>query len=156
MYKFIDRMVESALVFLILLMVIVGGMQIFNRFALNSSLSWSEELLRYAHIWLVFLAIPVAYRRGAHIGMNMLVDRFPAGVQVALKLLSEFLWLGFGTCVAYYAWVITGVARNQTSSGLGITMDWVYLSQIVGAIYLVLCVVRNLAQGTWRAGRVAQ
>jgi TRAP-type C4-dicarboxylate transport system permease small subunit len=154
MLKLIDRLAESALVALLLAMVVIGGLQVFNRFVLNMSLSWSEELQRYAHIWLVFLAIPVAYRRCAHIGMNMLVERFALPVQSALRLACELLWLGFGLCVAYYAMVIMGVARNQISSGLGITMDWVYLGQVVGSAYLVICVARNLAQGNWRvAGR---
>ena len=154
MFKLIDRAVESALVALLLAMVVIGGLQVFNRFVLNMSLSWSEELQRYAHIWLVFLAVPVAYRRCAHIGMNMLVERFALPVQSALRLLCELLWLGYGLCVAYYATVIMGVARNQITSGLGITMDWVYLAQVVGSIYLAICVIRNLAQGNWRvAGR---
>lgn len=150
MFKLIDRSVETALVILLLAMVAIGGLQIFNRFVLNLSLSWSEELQRYAHIWLVFLAIPVAYRRCVHIGMNMLVDRLAPRVQSALRLACEVLWLAFGGCVAWYAWVIMAVAQNQTSSGLGITMDWVYLAQVVGSIYLVVCVARNLARGAWR------
>lgn len=156
MFKLIDRAVESALVALLLTMVVVGGLQVFNRFVLNMSLSWSEELQRYAHIWMVFLAVPVAYRRCAHIGMNMLVERFALPVQSALRLCCELVWLGFGLCVAYYAAVIMGVAKNQVTSGLGITMDWVYLGQVVGSAYLVICVVRNLAQSSWRSAGRAQ
>lgn len=152
----IDRAVESALVVLLVGMVVIGGLQIFNRFVLNMSLSWSEELQRYAHIWLVFLAIPVAYRRCAHIGMNMLVVRFAPSVQSALRLSCELLWLAFGLCVAYYTLIIMRVAKNQTTSGLGITMDWVYLGLVVGSIYLVICVVRNLAQGSWKIAGSAQ
>lgn len=154
MLKTIDRVVESALVILLLTMVVVGGLQVINRFVFNISLSWSEELQRYAHIWLIFLAIPVAYRRCAHIGMNMLAERFSPWVQTVLRLSCELLWLAFGLCVAYYAWIIMGVAKNQTTSGLGITMDWVYLAQVVGSVYLIICVIRSLAQGSWKiAGR---
>lgn len=150
MFKFLDRLVEYCLAALIVLMVSIGSLQIFNRFVLNASLSWSEELQRYAHIWLVFLAVPVAYRRGAHIGMNMLVERLPSKIQTLLRLSSELLWLAFGGFVAYYTVVIMGVAKNQTSSGLAITMDWVYLGMVVGSGYLVVCVIRNLANGCWK------
>jgi len=150
MFKIIDRVMEWTLVVLLLLMVAIGGLQVFNRFVLNSSLSWSEELQRYAHIWLVFIAIPVAYRRCAHIGMNMLVERFALPVQSALRLFCELTWLGFGLCVAWYTTVIMGVAKNQSSSGLNITMDWVYLALVIGSAYLVLCVGRNLVAGSWK------
>ena len=150
MLRIIDRTMEWALVVLLVLMVAVGGLQVFNRFVLNASLSWSEELQRYAHIWLVFIAIPVAYRRSAHIGMNMLVERFPPLWQKVLRFVCELTWLAFGASVAWYTTVIMGVARNQTSSGLTITMDWVYLALVVGAVYLVLCVARNLVGGAWK------
>jgi hypothetical protein len=35
-------------------------------------------------------------------------------------------------------------------------MDWVYLAQVVGSIYLALCVARNLTQGSWRVAGRAQ
>ena len=44
----------------------VGFLQVFSRFVLNRTPSWSEEIQIFGHIWLVFLAIPIAYRRGAH------------------------------------------------------------------------------------------
>lgn len=150
MFKFLDRSMEYFLAALIVLMVSIGSLQIFNRFVLNASLSWSEELQRYAHIWLVFLAVPVAHRRSAHIGMNMLVDRFPLKIQILLRLISELFWLAFGGFVAYYTLIIMGVAKNQTTSGLAITMDWVYLGMVVGSVYLVFCVIRNLVEGRWK------
>ena len=156
MFKIIDSAMEAALVALLLVMVAVGGLQIFNRFVFNASLSWSEELQRFAHIWLVFLAVPVAYRRGAHIGMNILVEHFSPSVQSALKLSCELLWLAFGLCVAYYAWIIMDVAKNQTSPGLGITMSWIYLAQVVGGCYLAISVVRSLTQGAWKISGSAQ
>ena len=53
----------------------------FNRFVLGYSLSWSEEFQKFGHVWMVMLAILVAYRRGAHLGMDMLLHLLPAGVQ---------------------------------------------------------------------------
>ena len=70
-----DRAVEYTVALCFLLIVIVGSLQVFNRFVLNMSLSWSEEFQRYGQIWIVFLGIPVAYRRGVHIGMELLSDR---------------------------------------------------------------------------------
>ena len=70
-----DRAIEMLIFVIFLGIVIVGTMQVCNRFFLNLSLSWSEELQRYGQIWIVFLGIPVAYRHSVHIGMEMLTDR---------------------------------------------------------------------------------
>jgi TRAP-type C4-dicarboxylate transport system permease small subunit len=140
----LDRAVEWLIAALVAVLVVVGFLQIANRFVLNISLSWSEELQRYLHIWIVFLAIPVGYRRGAHLGMNMLLVRLPRPLHDALVLAQEFLWLVLAVSIAWFATRIMQVAQNQSSSTLGITMDWIYLAQVIGGIYLALVAVRRL------------
>jgi TRAP-type C4-dicarboxylate transport system permease small subunit len=140
----LDRAVEWLIAALTGTMVVAGFLQITNRFAFNISLSWSEELQRYLNIWIVFLAVPVGYRRGAHLGMNMLFDRLPALARAALLLLQELLWLVLAVAIAWFATRIMLVAQNQTSSSLGITMDKVYLAQVVGGCYLALIALRRI------------
>ncbi len=140
----LDRAVEALIALLVATMVVAGFLQVANRFVLNVSLSWSEELQRYLNIWIVFLAVPVGYRRGAHLGMNMLFERLPPLAQRALLLLQELLWLALAVSIAWFATRIMVVAQNQTSSSLGVTMDRVYLAQVVGGAYLALVALRRL------------
>jgi TRAP-type C4-dicarboxylate transport system permease small subunit len=140
----LDRAVEWLVAVLVAAMVVAGFLQIANRFVLNISLSWSEELQRYLNIWIVFLAVPIGYRRGAHLGMNMLFERLPVLAQRALLLLQELLWLVLALAIGWFATRIMIVAQNQTSSSLGVTMDKVYLAQVVGGAYLALIAVRRL------------
>jgi TRAP-type C4-dicarboxylate transport system permease small subunit len=140
----LDRAVEWLVAVLVAAMVVAGFLQIANRFVLNISLSWSEELQRYLNIWIVFLAVPIGYRRGAHLGMNMLFERLPVLAQRALLLLQELLWLVLALAIGWFATRIMLVAQNQTSSSLGVTMDKVYLAQVVGGAYLALIAVRRL------------
>jgi TRAP-type C4-dicarboxylate transport system permease small subunit len=140
----LDRAVEWVVAALVAAMVTAGFLQIANRFFLNVSLSWSEELQRYLHIWIVFLAIPIGYRRGAHLGMNMLLERLPPLAQRFLALLQELLWLVLALAIAGFATRIMEVAQDQTSSSLGVTMDRIYLAQVVGGVYLALTAARRL------------
>lgn len=142
----LDRSVEALIVIIFIVMTIVGGMQVFNRFVLNQSLSWSEEFQKFSHIWLIYLTIAVGYNRGAHIGMRLLAGRLPQKIQDMLVILTDFLWLLFAGALIIYTRVIMGVAKFQTSPGLGIRMDWVYLGLLVGGGYLMICVLRNLVQ----------
>ncbi|MEX0827849.1 MAG: TRAP transporter small permease subunit, partial [Haliea sp.] len=50
---------------------------IFFRYVIGDSLSWAEELARYALIWSALVGSAVAYRRGAHIAMTMAIDLLP-------------------------------------------------------------------------------
>jgi TRAP-type C4-dicarboxylate transport system permease small subunit len=153
----LGRVFEAMIFGLFVLIVIVGGLQVFNRFVLNRSLSWSEEFMVYGHIWIVFLAIPVAYRRGAHIGMNLFTKNLSARAQLALALAVDTLWVILAATVVFYTAVVMGVASNQTSPALGLRMDRAYLSLMVGGSYLALLALRNAAKSLFqlRTGAVA-
>lgn len=141
----IDRSVEFALFVIFLIFTLVGGLQIFNRFVLGLPLSWSEEFQKFGHIWMVFLAIPVAYRRGAHIGMDMLLIVLPRNAQRVIQFFVELMWLGLAVAIGWYTLAIMVVARNQESPGLGIRMDYIYVGLVIGAAYLALVAIRRLA-----------
>ncbi|MGE0313704.1 MAG: TRAP transporter small permease [Lautropia sp.] len=143
--RWIDLAVEYALFLVFLALTLVGGLQVFNRFVLDYPLSWSEEFQKFGHIWMVMLAIPVAYRRGAHLGMDMLVHWFPAMLQRGLALLAELLWLALAFAIGRYTLVIMTIAKNQESPGLGLRMDWVYFGLVIGSAYLGFVVLRRIA-----------
>jgi TRAP-type transport system small permease protein len=149
-FGYVNRAFEILIFVLFLLIVIVGGMQVFNRFVLNQSLSWSEEFMVYAHIWIIFLAIPVAYNRGSHIGMNIIAKRLPPRGQLILTLAVDGMWVVLATSVVFYTSVVMGVASNQNSPALGLRMDRAYLSLVVGGTYLGLLALRKAADSVCR------
>ncbi len=142
--RLLDRTIEFWIALLFIAMVIVGGLQVFNRFILNQSLSWSEEFQKYAHIWLIFFTIPVAYRKGSHIGMRVLFDRFPAKVKFYLEWIFDLMWLFLGGAVVFYTLRIMQVAARQESAGLGIPMSYVYVGLLGGGIYWMIVAVRQI------------
>ncbi len=143
-FHVLDKTLEGIIVVAFASMLIIGAMQVFNRYILSQSLSWSEELQKYLHIWIVFLAIPLGYRRNAHIGMNVIYDKLPAVLRKILDVLIHLLWLVLGAVMTIFTIKIASVAINQKSSGLGIRMHWVYLCIIIGGIYLSILAVRNI------------
>jgi TRAP-type C4-dicarboxylate transport system permease small subunit len=140
----VDRAMEFALFAIFLAFSLVGGLQIFNRFALGLPLSWSEEFQKFGHVWLVFIAIPVAYRKGAHIGMDAILTRMPQGVQRAMALIIEIMWLILAAAIVVFTLRLMEVAKFQDSPGLGLRMDWVYSGMVLGAAYLALIAVRRI------------
>lgn len=140
----IDHVMGAAVVTLFAVMVIVGGAQVGNRFFFGLSLSWAEELQRYAHIWLVFFAIPIAYRLGSHIGVRILLDFLPQAARSVAKHLIDVLWFGMGAIIVSLALQVMQVARLQTSPGIEVRMDMVYLGILIGGGYMALCAARQL------------
>jgi TRAP-type C4-dicarboxylate transport system permease small subunit len=93
---------------------------------------------------MVFVAIPVAYRRGAHIGMDAVLVRLPQAAQRTIGLLVDLLWLALAAAIIVYTWQLLEVARMQESPGLGWRMDYVYSGMMIGAAYLALLALRRL------------
>ena len=145
LFSIIDRTIETIITIAFTLMVLSGGMQVFFRYVLKHSLSWSEEFQKYMHIWIIFLAIPLAYKNGAHIGMKVMYDKFPGTVQYILTLLFDALWFSMGCVMVYYTVRIMKIAKMQTSPGLGLRMDMVYSCILIGGVYLCFTAARNIA-----------
>src|SRR5690606_29086174 len=50
----------------------LGMFQIITRFVLEQPAEWTEVLIRFTLIWMVFLAIPCAFRQGAMVSVDVL------------------------------------------------------------------------------------
>ena len=140
----IDRSVEFAVAAIFAGMVLVGFFQVFSRFVLNATPSWSEEIQIFGHIWLVFLAIPIAYRRGAHFTVEAIRRQYSLGMHKALDLMVELLWAGFAIATAYYGYRVSLVAGRSVSPGLEIPMSYPYYGMVIGSAYLLLVVLRRV------------
>ena len=145
LFAVIDRTMELVVASIFAGMVMIGTWQVFSRFVLNATPSWSEEVQIFGHIWLVFLAVPIAYRRGAHITVEAIRRALSLALNRALDLLIELLWVGFAIATAYYSYRVSLVTRNSVSPGLEIPMSYPYYGMILGSAYLALVVVRRLA-----------
>jgi TRAP-type transport system small permease protein len=141
----VDRMVEILVATIFAAMVLIGFFQVFSRFVLNATPSWSEEIQIFGHIWLVFLAIPIAYRRGAHFTVEAIRRQYSLGVHRAFDLMIEFLWAGFAVTTAYYSYRVSLVAGRNVSPGLEIPMSYPYYGMIIGSVYLLFVVMRRVA-----------
>ena len=84
------------------LMVVLLFVQIFFRFVLNSALTWTEEVSRFAYMFAIYFAASWAAKRDAHIRVTALVDLFPPRVRFASLLFSDLLWVVFNLVVIKY------------------------------------------------------
>ena len=140
----IDRGVELFVAAIFAVMCVIGLLQVFNRFVLNASLSWSEEAQIFCHIWIVFLGIPIAYQRGAHLYVETFRNMFPPRLGAAFDLLVELMWAAFALSLMVLGYQVSRVAAMQESPGLEIPMSYPYYGMVLGGIYLALVAMRRI------------
>jgi TRAP-type C4-dicarboxylate transport system permease small subunit len=140
-----DRVVIGLVVIFFMLLVIVGGVQVASRYVFSTPLTWSEELQKFLHIWIVFLAIPLTYSKSKHVQVDTFLLMFRGWPRKTLEMLFDILWLALGLAFVIFTWQIMEVARFQTSAGLELRMDEVYSGILIGGVYLVICSLRRIA-----------
>ena len=93
--------------------------QVFWRYALNDSLFWSEELGRILLVWLTFMGATVAYRQGAHLGVDSLVRRLPPRARAVADALTHLVCLALVAAMAGYGLGYVRLLAGQTTPALG-------------------------------------
>ena len=61
--------------------------QVFFRYVLNDSLAWTEELAKFAMVWVACLVAPWAYREHLNVSIQMFADALP----VILRRITELM-----------------------------------------------------------------
>jgi TRAP-type transport system small permease protein len=145
MTRWIDRatsayckLLELLLVALLGAMVVMVFGNVVLRYAFNSGITVSEELSRWAFVWMTFLGAIIAVKEGGHLGTDMLVGRLgPTGKKICLGLAE--------TLMLYCCWLIYAGSLEQTRINLdveapvsGWSMAWVAGVGIVFAVSAAL------------------
>jgi TRAP-type C4-dicarboxylate transport system permease small subunit len=73
--QLVRRSVQFATVFGVATYTILVCIQVFFRYALNSSVTWSEEAVGMILLWTVMLGSALATDSGAHLALNPLDGR---------------------------------------------------------------------------------
>ena len=100
--------------------------QFFSRYALNDSVSWTEEVARYLLIVLTFIGSVGAVRRGTHIRVEALEQALPRGPRQVLFAIQDAMRLGFWT---FGAWISLDLADRMgvmPMDSLDASLAWVY------------------------------
>jgi TRAP-type transport system small permease protein len=128
------KALEAAIALCLAIMVVLVFGNVFLRYTMNSGITLSEELSRWAFVWMTFLGAIVALKEHGHLGTDMLVSRLgPFGKKICLgasyTLMLFACWLLFKG--AYEQAIIN---LDSTSAVMEASMAWVYLPGILFAV----------------------
>jgi TRAP-type transport system small permease protein len=134
----VDRVVRALLCFIGGGMALLIGVQVFSRYALNTSIFWAEEVGRMCLVWITFLGATAAYRRHQHVGVDLFVRRMPRRMQVASGLTAWSVSMGLFGVVLFYGIRFLGFVAHQKTAALGLSMVVPYMViPTSGAVFLL-------------------
>lgn len=142
---------EAIAVYFLVQMTIVALLQICFRFA-NKPLDWSEELIRYSLVALIYISTVIVIKEDKMIRVEI-VDLLVKGkVKQVLDLLIRFISGGFTFYIAYLATFLVKNAErvNQVTPSLQIPFTMLYGMEslaffLMGFMFLMNTITRGIA-----------
>ena len=123
----------------------LGMYQIITRFILEQPAEWSEVLIRFSLVWMVFLGIPMAFRQGAMVCVDVIYRWSPAGLRRVLDWVVLLASMVLVLVIIWWGWDYANRGKVQTVIGLeNVTMFWAYLALPVGGVFCIIGLIGQL------------
>ena len=143
------RFMEWFLVAIFALLVIDVLWQVFSRYILNRSFSWTEELARFSLIWLSILGAAYLNAKREHLSMDFLYQKFSAAtkkkVSIAIEVLI-FLFAGIVMVIGGFNLVYTTLHLEQLSGTLRIPLGYIYAIMPFSGLLIMLFSVYHISK----------
>lgn len=119
-------------------------LQVIMRYVFNNSLFWSEELGRFLFEWLTWIGISLGAKKGEHIKITMLVDKFGFKKAQILNIISSMIVLGICAVTIYYGIYLCLFWIGSKYICLQISLAWGYLAIPIGCSLMALRTLGNI------------
>ncbi len=129
--KFLDNI--EMIICSIMLCSLVGlqFIQVISRYVFGSSISWAEELSRFALLALVYISSAIGARYGSHIRITAQLRPLSDKTKIFFGVLSTLVWIAFNCVVIWYSMkLIDGMAKRPYISG-ALLWDMRYIYAII-------------------------
>lgn len=146
----INFVLKWFLIILLAVAFIALVLQVFSRFILQVPITWTEELSRYAMIWIAFIGAGIAVRHQQLIRIEAVTNYLSRRMNVTVNSVASIVILVFCVTVFYFGLDLLTVVHHQTSPALHVPMSVPYSSILVGCLVMscntVVCFLEELTK----------
>jgi TRAP-type C4-dicarboxylate transport system permease small subunit len=113
--------------------------QVFFRYILNDSLAWTEELAKFAMVWMACLVAPWAYIKHLNVAIDMFHQALPIYMQRAAEIAITLLVLIVSYQFLMYSLNFVSGGRSITAASVNIPLFYIYLCipYLFGSLLLI-------------------
>ena len=121
------------------LCVIIANLNVIMRYFFNNPLQWNDEVVTGLFVWTVFIGSAYAYRKHAHLGVDIVVklfsDKPKAVIQDVISILELLVLIMLTVISAEYVYnliYVRGVYKPAVSDILRFPRWWVGIAVPIG------------------------
>lgn len=145
----LDRVLNTALIVAVALLVFSVCWGVFTRFLLGSQAGWTEELARFLLIWIALLGGAVAFGARSHLGVDYFVGKLDPEANKLMAVVAHLVVLVFAVSiflVGGFQVVRDSLLMEQTTPALGWKMGHVYLALPISGVFMVIYTLENILE----------
>ena len=137
----VNKFLEWFLILIFALLVLDVLFQVFSRYILGTSFTWTEEFARFSLIWMTILGAAYLNAKREHLSMDFLYQKFSEKNKRKVSILVEifiFLFALIVMVVGGFNLVYTTLHLEQLSGTLRIPLGYVYAIMPFSGL-LIMC-----------------
>lgn len=134
----VNWLVGWLLAAMIMVMSVLISWQVFARYVMGNSLSFSEEVSRFSMVWMAMLGAAYAYRYGSLIAVDLLTIMSGPVLSRVLRLTVAIASCIFAYVLLTQGWAITERVASQTAPSTRVSIGWLYASMPAGAALILV------------------
>jgi TRAP-type C4-dicarboxylate transport system permease small subunit len=148
----LNRIVEAVIALLLALLVLDVWLAVVDRYLFHWQLPWPEALARYLMIWAALLAASSGIARREHIGLSLMIGRFPEKTRRVFLVAVDIITLALFAYLVVYGtgFAQKGESRQAMILGMSLLLPFaaVPVSALLCAVQTVLVGMRDLGHYT--------
>jgi len=146
----IEKILSAFLGLLMALMVLDVTWQVATRFILNEPSSYTEELARFLLVWIGLLGAAYAYRKKAHLGLDILSQKLEGQAKRRLDIFISLVCILFACLIMIYGGsklMLLTLDLEQTSAALQVKIGYLYSVIPLSGLLIVLFSIDRILNG---------
>jgi TRAP-type transport system small permease protein len=125
-------------VFGLVAIIVIVALQVFGRYVLNSSPTWTESVALVLILYVTLIGAAVGVRDAGHIGMDSFLTLLPTSLQQIIALAVHVLVAIFGAAMLYNGWILGASVAAYKLPNIPLSEAWRYVPLTTSGAMIVL------------------
>ncbi|MEL7568031.1 MAG: TRAP transporter small permease [Dehalobacterium sp.] len=141
---FLGKFLNVIICFTISFMAVLVFFNVILRYFFHSGIPWSEEIVRFLFVWMVFFGAIAAFKDKMHISVDVLINLLPRSLQRLTRILVNIVVMLLLGLILHGSWKVTMLNVGSLAPATQIPYPLVYGVGIISSITMGGIVLANI------------
>lgn len=123
--------------FMLALMTVIIGINVFMRYVLDSGLAWAEEVALVLLVWFTFISFALGVKKKLHISINIMPENLAPVIHTILEKIQNILVAGTGVVMIVYGRILVQFTMRSVMPSLGVPSGYLYMILPVCGVLII-------------------